>query len=348
MKKFILLSWLALTAGIVFAQGKPDWVNVDSRNMKYPVNVYFTGFAYGEIPPKQTRQETINQLITDAQADLIKKIRLQITAKSQTNIEAVSKGGKYNENESFISQNTAESNADIVGIKTDSYYDAKEKLVYAFAYADRFELLGFYKSNLSMILNQIENLIKTAKNLEADREKSKARQQLEEAKPLFAKVRYAQEMLTAIDAATSVADLQQTKADALYNQLTQMQAKLSQAVLIYVNSSEDLLGKKENIVAEKVKSELALKGCSFIDKANGADFILRIKVTTRKGDEIDGIFFIWADASVELFDNHKQKEVYGDNISEKNTKGGSIEKAGRSAMENVAKKIIEKLTNWIQ
>jgi len=349
MKRFFLLFLLAITATSVFSQGKPDWVNVDSRNMKYPVSVYFTGFAYGEIPPKQTIQDVTNQLITVAQADLIKKIRTQLSAKTQTNVEATSSGSKYNETESFTSQSTAESYADVVGMKTTSYYDAKEKLVYAFAYANRFELLGFYKSSLSMMLNQIENLIKTAKDLEADKEKTKARQQLDDAKPLFAKVRYAQEMLTAIDATTSAEELQQAKTDALYNQLTQMQAKLTQAVLVYVKSNEDLLGKKENIVAEKVKSELALKGCSFKDNANNADFTLRIKVTTRKGDETGGFIFVWADASVELIDNHKQKEVYGDNLTEKGgAPASSSEKAGRIAMENVAKKIAEKLTQWIQ
>jgi len=346
MKKIFLLFLFALATINLFSQGKPDWVDIDFRNMKFPVNVYFTGFAYGEISPKQTRQDAINQLITDAQADLIKKIRLQISAKSQTKIEAVSNSGKYDENETFTSQATTESNAEIVGMKTESYYDAKEKLVYAFAYAKKNELFDYYKSSLSINLTQIEGIIKTAQDLEAEREKAKARQQLENAKPLFSKARYAQEMLTAIDANTTPEELQLKKTESLYNQFTQMQAKLAQAVHIYVVSNEDLFGERVDIVTNKIKADLAAKGCSFT-KEREADFKLNIKATTRSSTTQGGIVFCYADTSVELYDIHKQKVVFGDELTEK---GGSssLDKAGRKAMEEVAKKIAEKLTHWIQ
>jgi len=341
MKNTILIILLIIPLAL-FGQKSPTWVNENQRNQNYPSDIYFTGFVSRFIE-KSITEET-QQAKTEAQADLSKKIRLQVSTKSQTSIEAINSNGKYNENESFLSQATTESNAEIVGMKTEVYVDQKANLIYAFAYVNKYELIGYYKSNLSVNVNQIESFVKTAQDLENNREKAKARQQLENAKPLFSKVRFAQDILTAIDANVSSNDLQQSKTESLYNQFTQMQAKLAQAVYVYVESNEDLFGKKVDIVASKVKAEFAVSGCSFTDNIEESDFKFRINVTTRQGnEEASG----WADAEISLYDNHKQKEVYGDAFTEK-VLAKPIEKAGRSAMEKIALKISEKLKNWIQ
>jgi len=122
---------------------------------------------------------------------------------------------------------------------------------------------------------------------------------------------------------------------------------LAQGVYVYIFGKENLFGKSENIITNKVKADLAHKGCSFVNNAERADFHLKINADVRLSSQSGEIVFCYADVEVELFDNHKQKTVYGDAFSEK---GGSNsqEKAGRKAMENAANKIAEKLNNWIQ
>ena len=345
MKRFTLTIFLIVVSLSLFAQEKQAWMDARLRELKYPSNMYFTGFVYRVVEKSVTEETQIAK--QEAQTELIKKIRAQITAKTQNKIEAVSSNGKYSETESFSNQANIESSAEIVGMKFESYHDAKEKMVYAFAYVNKNELIDFYKGNLSLNINQIESFVKTAQDLETQKEKAKARQQLENTIPFFQKVRYAQDLLIAMDAKTSAEDLQQTKSESLYNQLTQMQARLAQGVYVYVESSEDMLGKKVDIVANKLKAELAKKGCSFIDKAEEADFTLRLKVSTRPGDESHGIVFCWVDTEVELFDHHKQKVVYGDNISDKDG-SNTLEKAARKVMEKTVTKIAEKLKDWIQ
>ena len=345
MKRIILTIFLLAASFMLFAQEKPDWVDAKSREAKYSSEVYFTGFVY-RIVEKSVAEET-QRATTDAQTELTKKIRAQVTAKTQNKIEAESKNGKYSESESFSNQAKIESSAEIVGMKFVSHYSAKENMVYAFAYVNKNELIGFYKGNLSLNITQIEIFIKTAQDLETGKEKAKARQQLENATPIFQKVRYAQDILIAMDANTSAEDLQQAKSDFLYNLHTKMQARLAQGVYVYVESTEDMLGKKVDIVANKLKAELAKKGCSFIDKPEETDFTLKLNVTTRTGDEMYGNYFCWVDTEVELFDHHKQKVVYGDNISDKDG-SNSYEKAARKVMEKTVTQIAEKLKNWIQ
>ena len=347
MRKIAATLSLTMVFLVLHGQEKPRWMDEYQREQNYPAGVYFTGFTYGEMPQNKSLQDVTQQLKTEAQAELSKKIRLQISSSSQSSMEAVSNNGRYSESETFLNQATTESNTEVVGIKTESHYDEKTRMVYAFAYANKYELTGYYKSNLTLNLTQLEGLLQTAQDLETNGEKSKARQQLEATKPLFAKVRYAQDLLTAIDANTPSDDLQQAKTESLNNQCVQMQARLAQAVYIYVKSYENLFGQNVDIVANKVKAELAVSGCSFVDEAEEADFQLSIRVTTRTSDKLDDFVFCYADTAVELFDNHKQKVVYSDEISEKSG-SNSLDKAGRKAMGNAAITIVEKLNNWIR
>ena len=235
---------------------------------------------------------------------------------------------------------------EITGIKIETYFDPKKNVVYAFSYVNKYELIGYYKSNLSLNINQIEGFLKTAKDLEAKHEKAKARQQCEAVKPLFNKIRDAQDMLTVHDGNLSADDLQQNKITELYNNVTQLLARLAQGVYVYVESHEDLFGVPVDITANKLKAELAVNGCSFTDNVNEADFCLKLRTSVRKSDSNNDFVFCYADTAVELYDNHKQKVVYGDNVSEKSG-SNSQDKAARKAMEYVASKIAEKIRKQI-
>ena len=346
MKKIAITALFISLSFALAGQGIPDWLDEDFRRMKFPETVYLTGFVYRIV--ENGVSETTQQAKIEAQADLVKQVRLMLKSKTQTQSSAQSINGRYEERESFANQTSAEANAEIIGMKTETYLDQKAQLVYAFAYANKYELTGYYKSNLTINIGQIESFVKTATDLEANNEKSKARQQLENARPIFEKIRSAQDLLIAIDANTSIEDLQQTKTESLYNQLTQMQARLAQGVYVYVQSSEDLFGVSVNIVTDKLMGVLAKRGCSFVDDSDQADFILSLSATARKIENgSTSIVFCYGDVTVELYSNSKQKTVYRDEISHK---GGSnnYERAGRKAFEDVAALIADKISAWIE
>ena len=328
-----------------FGQTKPDWIENDSRNDKFPASVFLSGFAQ-RVVEKGISNET-EQAKLDAQADLVKQVRLMLKSKTQSQSSAQSINGKYSERESFDNQSSAEANAEIVGMKTETYFDKKANLVYAFAYANKYEIIGYYKSNLSLNVNQIASFVKTAQDLAANSEKAKARQQLEMAKPLFPKVRYAQDLLTALDGNATPDDLLQPQTEQYYNIVTQLFANLAQGVYVFVESHEDLFGQKVDIVANQLKAELAKSGCSFVETPEQADFKLKINVSTRQSSSDANIVFCYADTQVELFDNHKQKAVYNNEIDQKGG-GVSQDKAGRKAMSDVVSVISEKLKPWIE
>jgi len=347
IKKIAITIFLLSAFFSVKGQAVPGWLDVDFRREKFPENNYFTGFASGEISGGRSLQEVTQKMITDAKADLSRKIRVQITTSTQSEMTAKSVGWQYRESESFINRAETESSAEVVGIKTESYYDTRTRIIYAFAHVNRYELIGYHKGNLNMNLSQAEGLLKTAKDLESAGEKAKARQQCEAASPLLEKVRVSQDMLTAISPGISSNDLQQVRTETIHNQLTQLHAQLAQAVLVFVVNKEYLFDEQVNIVANQLKAELAKSGCSFVDNAKKADFKLTINVSTRHANTNNNFVFCIADTQVELFDNRKQKIVYSDMISQRSG-DTSQEKAARRAMTDVVKKVSEKLKPWIE
>ncbi len=341
MKRSSLLICFLLAFLALFGQEMPTWLDADFREIKYPSSIYFIGFSYSIVEQGKNLTECVEHTKTDAQVDLSKKIRLRTETRTETNVLAQSVNGQYNEKETFLSNTQTLTDAEIVGVKTETYFDKKTNTVYAFAYANKYDLSDYYKNNLSLNINQIENLLQTAKNLESANEKGKARQQLEQIKPLFAKVYSAQDLLTAINTNIAAEDLQQIKTGQLYNTFSQMQAQLAQSTFVYMESSD--------ITANKVKAELAQSGCSFVENIEKADFRLTLQISVREtiSDNSYGFAFCYADATVKLYDVKKQKVVYSDTISEK---GGAdtLTKAEKKAKNNLAPKIAEKLKVFIQ
>ena len=347
MKQIVATILLISASLALLGQGMPDWVDTDFRKMKFPENVYFTGFAYGEATAGRTLQDVTQQLITDAQADLSRKIRVQITSRTQSEMLAVSAGGQYRESESFQNRAATESDAEVTGIKTESYYDAKTRIVYAFAYVNRFELSGYHKASLTMNITQMEGLLQTALDLQTSGEKSKARQQCEAAKLLLEKVRASQNLLMAIDPNATPDAQQQQKIETFHNQIAQMTSQLAQAVYVYIESEESNFSRPTTILANRLKSALAAKGCSFIDDAGQADFRMKITATTRHHGIEQGFTVCFADIAVSLFDAHKNRSVYEDEFSQKGISTNQ-ETAGRKALEDAAPIIVNKISQWLE
>ncbi|MDL2262351.1 hypothetical protein LJC11_02485 [Bacteroidales bacterium OttesenSCG-928-I21] len=438
-KIFFLLFLLLCYSVVLFGQESPDWLDVDIRLVRFSNKAYLTGYAEGNINTGETLEKAIERIKTTAQGNLLESIRVNMKSHTLSNIEATSIGNNYYESETFSNQIQKYTIGEIIGMKVESYFDKKTKIISAFAYVNRIEIISYYKSILSADVSQVEGLLQTIQNLEINKEKNKARQECKIVKPLFSKIRDIQGMLIAIEPnipnedlqhakieqyyniftqlearldikyelienfksnlsksiiqiegllqtareleisgekpkarqqcesaqklfitlrtiqdslslvepKISANDLQQAKTEQIYNDLTQMSARLSQATLIYVESNEDLFDQKVNIVANKLKAELAVNGCSFTEDTANSDFTLRINAKTRESSTSNNIVFCYVDIVVELYDNNKQKTVFNDELAEK---GGSssLEKAARKAMENAVPKIINKISNWIK
>ena len=342
---------ILLYANTAVGQTRPNWLQLEERERNYPNSVFITGYTPGNVRDGETKAKAETRLRNDALAYVTEAILVKVSSEKQKrDIRIKTQTGKEDAQKKSVSEfeskiNTS-SGLELAGVKTESYVDS-EGLIHAFAYVNRYELTGYYNASLTMNMQQLESVLNTAKQLETNGEKSKARKQYEEAEPLLVKVEQAQDVLIALDNNATAESVQRNKTAAWRSEIIQASARLSQGVYVYVKNSEDLFGQKMDIVANKVKADLARNGCSFTDNEGKADFKLSIKISTRLIGNQGSLIFCSADTQIELYDVHKQKVVYGDEITQK---GGSIsqEKAGRIAMNNVVPQVVEKLMSWVK
>ena len=347
--KHLSATLLLISASLVLlGQGTPDWVDSELRRARFPENTFFTGFAYGELSAGRQLHDVRQQMITDAQADLSRMIRVQIISRSQSEMSAASSGGRYSESESFTIVSATESSAEAIGVKTESYYDESAGIVYALAYVNRIELSAYHKTSIARNLAQAEAYLQTSNDLEASCEKIKARHQCEAAESLLDRIQQSQVLLTAIGGSASES-LQQTQTEALRNRIVQRRAQLAITV-VHVESAESNFSQPTTVAANRLKSLLAAKGCSFIDDPAQADFLVNIEATTRFHSSYPeyGITVCFAAVSVVFFDVCRNVSVFKDEFSQRGSSPSTQEITGRVALEEAASTIANKILQWLE
>jgi hypothetical protein len=348
MRKIFIIATGMMVSLALQAQEKPRWMDEKYRDSDFPAQTYFSGFAYSELLENKSLQDMAQQVKTEAQTELSKKIRLQISSQTQSKIAAITANGRYSEDESFVSQSMLESNTEIVDVKTESYYDPKAKLVYAFAYVNRANLIAYYKNQILLYLNKMESALTTASELVQKGVKMKARKQCEEVIQHFATVAYAQGLLTAIDARADDSILQQQRSERLRNDLIQTLTDLENSIYVYVACKETVNDEEVTYIADKLPGLLTENDCqcNFTEVEDQADYVIKVEANlTRCNEAMGNMVFCYANSTVNLYNAHTQK-MLKPKIDE--AKGGGTNKnytkAGEEAFTELAKKIAAKVT----
>lgn len=342
--KYFLLFLLFITTNIVFAQD-PSWLKDSWRSSQYPENVFLKGFAQDSKNKNETVAEATERVKNMARANLSETILATVKSVSDSYSESIMQGDNEVVNESFKSQIQVSTNLELNGVSVESY--VKDNMIYGFAHANKYEIIGYYKANLNMQVQQIEGLISTAKELENNHEKKKAKDEFNKALPIFNEIAEAQGILTALDKNISEADLKKEKTMGLYNEVIQANARLAQAIMVYIDSNEDNFGQSTNLIENGLKAILAENECSFTTNELEADWKIRVKATSREFNFSNDVYFSYVDAQVELYKAPSEKHVYQNEFSQKGAHSKSYKEAARKALDDISKQISEKLLNWI-
>ena len=358
MQKIVVIVFFTTVSLALFGQEKPLWLDENQRERQYPSNTYFTGFAYGEKSPNKEVQEIIQQLKTDAQADLSKKIRLQISSKSQSTMATVNNNGRYQENESFFNQSITQSNAEVVGIKTESYYNPVTKMVYAFAVVKRSDLIAFYQKQINLDLNKVETTLTIAEEYLNAGKKISAFDKCEEAKKMLDALNFYRNLLIAIDGNADDNNLQIERTNKLIRTIEQALITLEQSTFVYLNCQYELKGYKNDafssdpgIFCDIITQALSENQCSVTDNKEEADYELTLITSTTqrsdgKGDY--GIISYYANVKGSLYSRMTQKKTVEFSIfndPDAYSVGKSAEDAASKAFKlpELKKKVLDKI-----
>lgn len=357
MKRIInrLLFFLgAILPYVVFSQANaPVWLDGDVRNMQFPQNSFYTGFSEIPITPNEGQEKALNRAKQKALGELSDRVRVMVKSdKVLTDISISGSGIEEQISSKFSSLVNTTSQTEVTGSKVDSYYDSKNRIVYAFAYVSRAELSNYYQNQISLWLNKVEGAIQTAGELAEKGYKMKASKQCESVADDFAKVLYAQDLLTAIKGNADDSVLQQSRSERIRNILVQTITDLENSTYIYLQCNETVNGQTVVHIADRLPGMLTEKGCgcNFTDLKEEADYVINIEVhLSRCNDAPDNVVFCYANATVKVFNIHTLKTLMP-KIEE--TKGGwtsgNKAKATEEAFNALADKIVDKVMPMIK
>lgn len=334
-----------LVSLFVQAQDDPAWLKESWRTEQYPSNVFVKGFAQDGINNNETRAEAIERVKNFARANLSESILSSIKSINESYSQSVMVGSDESISESFTSNINVTTDLEINGVNIDTY--VKNNIVYGFAHANKYEIIGFYKANLKMQVQQIEGFLSTANELEQNREKKKALDEFCKAEPIFEEVAKSQGILSAVDKNITEADLQMQKTMKLYNEVVQAKARLAQGIIVHLETTEDIFGDSTNAIENNLKGILAENGCRFTQDGTEADWKIKIKATSREYNLANKVYFSYVDAEVKLLKAPSDKHMYQNEFSQKGAHNKSYKSAAYNAYNEISQPIAEKILNWI-
>ena len=345
LKRVIILILCLTSLNIVKAQKEPAWLMQTWRTEQYPSNVFITGFAQDEKNSTETLAEANERLKDLARTNLSESILASVKSVSENYIQSITESGSETLKENFQFKTNVSTDLEINGIRVESY--AKNNIISGFAYANKYEIIGYYKANLNMYVQQIEGFINTATELEEKREKPKAKAEFNKTLPVFTEVTRTQGILSAVDKNITEDDLKMEKTMKLYNEVVQANARLEQGIYVYIFTNENVFGEKIITIETHLKAILAENGCSFTNDENEADWKVKINSMSREHNFSNNVYFSYVDAEVKLFKAPSDKHVYQNEFTQKGAHSKSYHEAARKAYNELSKPISEKILTWI-
>ena len=183
----------------LYGQDVPDWMDADIRAMQYPSSKFLIGYASGNLHVNEDVGRATERIRITAQNNLLENVRINMKSNTMSIFSTENINGQYNEYEKFMNQTSKNSAAEIVGMKTKSYFDKKTKNIHVFVYANRDEVFDYHKKLLQFNLSQAEGLLVSAREMSAQNDKTLARIKCSETLALFEEIDESQTLLIAIN-----------------------------------------------------------------------------------------------------------------------------------------------------
>jgi hypothetical protein len=342
---------LALLPCVVSAQGsnRPLWLDEDIRNMRFPQETFYSSFETVVVTSNKGQEAAMNRARQSAIGRLSERVRVFVNSNKtsvtvSTTQQSINREMEEQINSRFSTIINTISNTEVPNSKVETYFDATTQTAYAFAFVSRTDLSNYYQNQISLWLNEVDGALKTATDLAERGRKMQAKKQCEEVIEIFAKVLYAQDLLTAIN---SQADRQQNRSQRLRNTLIQTLADLENSIYIFVEITEMVDGEQVEFIADRLPGILTEKdcNCNFTEFESEADFVIKVNARlTRCNDAPNDVVFCYANATVSVTNTFDLRPLRP-RIEEK--KGGwtngNRNRAIEDTFDKLAKEIAEKI-----
>ncbi|HBX50104.1 MAG: hypothetical protein A2275_01040 [Bacteroidetes bacterium RIFOXYA12_FULL_35_11] len=247
----------------------PKWTDPQWRKVQYNDEQYLVGFASEVNKSKQDQGELLQKLEGYAKSQLSDQVQVSIS--SITDLSVTETTDKFQE---YFKKNcSSASGLNIAGLKTEKYYDQKEKTAYALAYTKKSEVYDLYKNTIDLKKKTIEQKIEAGVKYAAASDNQKALNSYLECFPIFREIEEAQGIYIALkNKLTDEADLK-------IKEVQDLKIKVDNAVSALQTSSGNTLddvcffiSNALKLQAPSVKEPMRLSNFTYQDMKMGSEF----------------------------------------------------------------------------
>jgi len=159
MNKVVLMSIVVITCLNLSAQPS-SWINAGSRQIKYPSNIYYTGFSERKFENKEKPQEVIEKLKESAASSISSSILINIRSVTASKTEESNKVFNDHFRKTIISS----SDVDLSGLQYLTHIDDKQCVVYVLGYVEKQQLRKYYSQKIRFKITELEVTINGAES----------------------------------------------------------------------------------------------------------------------------------------------------------------------------------------
>lgn len=341
MKRVMVMLLFGSIFFIVMGQEvPPEWV-------KYTYGGYFYDIQSDKNVRRLSETAFKQYLLDVARANLAKTVQTRVTDESMMHKQAID-GHTHTV---YRAETRFSTDVDLRFVETAAYYDPQTQEGRAIAFINKATACQYYRNELQMALDKIENALAVAENYERTGFKSKARIELEDAVPELDGMETTLFWLSFFGLPErELAALSAQRGD-LAQRLKQAVADLQHADRIYLSCTADLYGQPYFKLQNEIKGVLSATGCSWVTEATQADWVISVVASARdyNANQIGNStsYFAYVDAQITVDKTVTGQRIYADEITVKGGHTLNYTEAARAAYKEVAVKIGEILDDII-
>ncbi|MCH5309790.1 MAG: hypothetical protein J1E58_07990 [Prevotella sp.] len=333
------LLWVSASAGA--QQYPPEWV-------RYTYGGYMYDIQSGSNDRNLSETDFKNYLLDIARANLAKQIEVRVQDVAELTKAAVD--GRSSITYLSTTKFSTDVNLKLVGTKTA--YSPIAKIGYAIAYIDRDAARNYYKNELTLIHNKVNNSVAMAESFISAGFKSKAQTELESS---LQQVVLADEQLFWLnvfgEAQSGLADWQ-GRFNTAEQKVKQMLADLRHATVIYLTCAADIFGNSYPTLQNELKGILAADGCSFTDNPANADWVITVTCHAREYSNVNvgksTSYFSYVDAQITIDKIISSQRIYEDEVSVKGGHTFGYTEAAKAGYKEIKQQIGKIIKNNIE
>jgi hypothetical protein len=308
MNKLLFILIIACISILPIKAQKPHWIDFHKRKELFPNSEFFVGYSWGET---KNRDKNIDKIIISLKDNAISELSQSIQVTVESNTLSISEENNEIYNDYFKNRISSYSKVNVIGLKTETYYDKRKQIAYAIAYSKRDDIISYNKEIITNKIASIEQKINVATQYESNNDIQNALKSYFECLPFFREIEEAQTLSIALNSkSTNINYLDIDKTNELKTKIETEISKLNNSNLLSLDDVCYFIAYGFYLQNEKFNDNIRLANFTYQDSKMGSVFSRRFnKIFEQKLVNVAN-YNIISEAKFSLQSNYQKQNKY--------------------------------------